>query len=240
MEISSISSTNANYNNYQSFKAKQKAKFIDSATNKAVEDVTIKNGHASNIDGSDFNGTMQCRNKKGEKVSIEYKDGAMSEAIVEGRVKKSYKYGTKHDDSYKSNWESWGKPEIPLHWERIKTYDKHNNVIGYTYNVYKNGKLKSTNNAFEGGIGFYEDGKVKQKWLNIGNPIMRSLEGFAYINYDRNGNVDYISLPFGPRDLVTEPNKETTKKYEAAFAEFKKKNGEFLRKSVQEYLEYLA
>ena len=65
-------------------------KFINEA-GEEVKDVVLK-GKATLSDGSVFSGVMETVNKKGDKITIKYKDGFMRESYVNNKLHKIYYY----------------------------------------------------------------------------------------------------------------------------------------------------
>ncbi len=182
----------------------------------------------------DFTGTITEKGKDGKTTVITYKNGLITEATKEGEYTKVYTRGTGKNYIEESFLLSQEILQTPYTWSKICKYDSQFTPLDVTANTYKNGKLISTNDALNGGMAFYDDGKIKQRWFNTNNCIEQTIEPYAIITYTPEGEVEYISLPGKIRDFVTKPTPQQTEEYQKAYEEYEAANKPLHTKFIKE------
>ncbi len=66
-------------------------KFFDSSGDEIAEKVSLEKGKALLADGSGFSGVLKTVNGNGQEISIGYKDGFITESIIDGKLYKKFK-----------------------------------------------------------------------------------------------------------------------------------------------------
>lgn len=158
-------------------------KFFSDSGDEITGKVNLKGGKALLEDGSGFSGTLKTVNKKGNEISIGYKDGFMTHSSIDGKEFKRF-------ENLESRPNVLGNPVIKYRRDEgvlIKKFDEYGNIQEEISHVYdKNGRVSRVykNHANEWGTAVdFADGKVIAK-TEFGKEGIKKAEIF-----DKDGRV---------------------------------------------------
>lgn len=115
-------------------------KFFSDSGDEITGKVNLKGGKALLEDGSGFSGTLKTVNKKGNEISIGYKDGFMTHSSIDGKEFKRF-------ENLESRPNVLGNPVIKYSRDEgvlIKKFDEYGNIQEEISHVYdKNGRVSA-------------------------------------------------------------------------------------------------